>query len=188
MHDDGNRVIVYDDADIEKLNISDEVWRYESSNALNANASLFSRTLPSNGKAVVKELMAAFGNKPFLLHHAQGFEQFVLVNAYRRKEEQFFKTAKRVPRHLVPNGSNVISSHVLYRVKINDDSSLQLKARIAPHGNEDPFKDEVKSVVFVHRLEFALCFLLRHCENGELSKQMQNLHSFRLVLLVVMFP
>lgn len=35
----------------------------------------------------------------------------------------------------------MISSHTLYKVKQNDDRSLKLKARIAPHGNEDNLKD-----------------------------------------------
>lgn len=69
----------------------------------------------------------------------------MLVNAYRSEEQQFLKTLQRVPRHLVPDASNIISSHVLYRMKINYDFFLQLKARIASHGNEDPFKNAVKS-------------------------------------------
>lgn len=38
-------------------------------------------------------------------------------------------------------GANIIGSHTLYKVKQNDDGSLKLKARIAPHGNEDDLKD-----------------------------------------------
>lgn len=32
---------------------------------------------------------------------------------------------------------------MLYKLKINDDGLLQLKARIAPHGNEDMVKDQM---------------------------------------------
>lgn len=45
----------------------------------------------------------------------------------------------------VPKNANIISSHVIYKIKISDDASLKLKARIAPHGNEDSFKFDLKS-------------------------------------------
>ena len=37
----------------------------------------------------------------------------------------------------MPAGANIISSHTLYKVKKNDNRSLKLEARIAPHGNEE---------------------------------------------------
>lgn len=86
-------------------------------------------------------MLEYFGNKPFLRHHAQGFDQFPLVNAYKAEEETFLKTARPVPKDKIPPSSNIISSHTLYKVKMNDDGSLKLKARIAPHGNEDDLKD-----------------------------------------------
>ena len=40
---------------------------------------------------------------------------------------------------------NIISSHVIYKIKINDDHSLKLKARISLHGNEDTQKELCKT-------------------------------------------
>ena len=82
-----------------------------------------------------------FGNKPFIKDHAQCFEQYPLVNAYKLEEEIFLKTVGPVSNDKILPGSNVISSHTLYKVKQNDDGSLKLKARIAPHGNEDNLKN-----------------------------------------------
>lgn len=82
-----------------------------------------------------------FENKTFLRHQAQGFEQLPLVNSYKTEEESFLKTVKIVPKKSVPHGANVISSHTINKVKKNDDGSLKLKARVAPHGNEDNLKD-----------------------------------------------
>lgn len=76
-------------------------------------------------------------------YQAQGFDQFPMINAYQIEEENFLKTVKIVPISDVPDGANVIGSHVLYKVKKNDDESLKLKSRIAPHGNEDDLKEEL---------------------------------------------
>lgn len=37
------------------------------------------------------------------------------------------------------------SSHLIYKLKVLDDHSLKLKARIASHGNEDSLKNELSS-------------------------------------------
>lgn len=47
---------------------------------------------------------------------------------------------KVVPRNDVPDDANVINSHTLYKIKINDDRSPNLKACIPLHGNEDATK------------------------------------------------
>lgn len=53
------------------------------------------------------------------------------------------KTINVVPiTKLTPN-ANVINSHVLYKIKHNDDNSLKLKARISLHGNDDAIKNEL---------------------------------------------
>lgn len=45
----------------------------------------------------------------------------------------------------IPAGANVITSHVIYKVKTNDDGSLKMKELIAPHGNKDIDKDKLKT-------------------------------------------
>lgn len=78
-----------------------------------------------------------FGNKAFLKSQAKGFKQCVRITARKVEEEDFLKTVKIVPKTKVPTSADVINSHTLYKIKVNDDRSLKLKARIAPHGNED---------------------------------------------------
>lgn len=56
-------------------------------------------------------------------------------------KESFIKSVKVVARTDVPSNENVVSSHVRYKVKQNDDGTLKLKARIAPHGNEKNVKE-----------------------------------------------
>ena len=51
---------------------------------------------------------------------------------------------KEVPEREVPRFANVISSHVVYKVKTNEMGNRELKARIVPHGNRDKEKDTIR--------------------------------------------
>lgn len=89
---------------------------------------------------VISSMLEHFSFKPIMLHQAQAFDQYPLVNAYDREKDAFLKTARAVCIRDIRKGSNVISSHTLYRIKHTGDRSLKQKARIAPHGNEDASK------------------------------------------------
>lgn len=73
-------------------------------------------------------------------HHAEEFEQSAMVPAYEKEEDKDIHTVHRVHRKTVPHDVKIISLHVVYKIKVEDDDSLRLKARIAPHGNEDSEK------------------------------------------------
>lgn len=55
------------------------------------------------------------------------------------------RTVQEVHVSDIPSDSNVITSHVLYKVKAADDASKMLKARIAPHSNRDEEKEGLKT-------------------------------------------
>lgn len=78
-------------------------------------------------------------------HQAQGFDQAVIPNAYAIEEEAFKKTIRQFLLIEVANDASIIKSNNIYKVKMNDDKTWKLKARIAPHGNEDSIKDILKS-------------------------------------------
>lgn len=44
----------------------------------------------------------------------------------------------------IPTDANVVGSHVVYKVKTDEEGKRKLKARICPHINEDSDKDEVR--------------------------------------------
>lgn len=50
-----------------------------------------------------------------------------------------------VPISDVSHNANTISSHIAYKIMTANDDSLRLKARIAPHENEDSVKHLMKS-------------------------------------------
>lgn len=152
MHRDGFITVIYDDGERERLNFDNEIWRNESttdsvcaSSAQVDSVDLDLETVKDIEPMELKKMADYFGNKTFLKHQAQGFEQFVLHKAYDAEEAVFLKTVKIVPRGDVPNGANVINSHTVYKVKSNDDGSFKLKARIAPHGNEDALREQLSS-------------------------------------------
>lgn len=84
-----------------------------------------------------------FGNKPFLKFQAQGFEQFLMQSGYKDEEQSFLKTVEVIPKTNLPKNANIIRSHTIYKIKVNDDSPMNLKARIAPHRNEDNMRNEL---------------------------------------------
>lgn len=57
----------------------------------------------------------------------------------------FQNTVKCAPISSASSEVYVISSHVLYKVKLFEDISLQMKSRVAPHGNQDRDFDNLKT-------------------------------------------
>ena len=143
ISDSGYHTVTYDDGDTEALLINEENWRF--ANTLQSSTVTSLPMLESNEQTSVGRIFDFFGNKPFLRHQAQGFDQAALENAYSAEETAFLKTVQPIPRSAVSDDANIIGSHTIYKIKSNDDKSLKIKARIAPHGNEDSMKSEMKS-------------------------------------------
>ena len=72
-----------------------------------------------------------------MLHQAEGLPPHPVWNTYPNEKTKLLKTVRKVPVINVSENLNVISSHVIYKAKTNDDGSLKLEARIARHGNKD---------------------------------------------------
>lgn len=146
MIHDGCHQMTYDEGDVELLNICEETWRFScpSSNTGTISGST-AFELQSSSQSDLEKMFNHFGNKVFLLHHAQAFPAHVLQKAYLEDETSFKQTVRLVPRSSVDSRANVISSNVLYKTKVDEDSKFKLKARIAPHANENSLKYELRS-------------------------------------------
>ena len=57
-------------------------------------------------------------------------------NGYGREEKSVKKIVQEVAISQVPKMENVVTSHVMCKVKHSDEGSLKLKARITVHGNK----------------------------------------------------
>jgi len=137
--------INYLDGDTEILDLTDEVWRIiPEVPVISGNQVTIVNELSSLEADAIQIYFSVFKFKEFLQSHAQGLPQFIIQNAYEKEETSFKKTVRSIHCSKVPQFSNVISSHVLYKVKKMDDGSMKMKARIAPHGNKDKFKNDVK--------------------------------------------
>lgn len=141
---DGMKTVVYDDGGIESLNFENETWRFASSANIRSIVAS-SLTLLTDTTDTLAAMFSHFGNKPFLKFQAQAFPEYVLSNAYNAEELDFKRTVKPVSLAEIPAKANIIASHTIYKLKINDDHSLKLKARIAPHGNEDSSRSLLRS-------------------------------------------
>lgn len=69
-----------------------------------------------------------FRNKVFLLFLAQSFLARVLRRAYIDEGVSFIKTVLVISRYAVDNNANIVSSHVLYKVKIDKGVTFSIKA------------------------------------------------------------
>lgn len=74
---------------------------------------------------------------------------------YKRVEQEFLKAGQIVPINNLPWNANIVNSHTLYKIEMNDDRSLKMNGRIARRGIAVNLKDEMKIMVqHVHQLYF----------------------------------
>lgn len=73
------------------------------------------------------------------------FPSYLLTIEYRNEELDFKKTIKLIQGDNVSKIAKTIRSHVIYKIRINDDHTMKVKARIAPQGPKDKEKDDLKT-------------------------------------------
>ena len=69
----------------------------------------------------------------------------MLDKALQAKLRNYEPVVEPICSASVPPHANVIDSHTLYKVKVKDGETLQLKPRIVPHGNKDLYKELIRS-------------------------------------------
>lgn len=99
--------------------------------------------------SVLNVRLVFFGNRPFLKNQAQGFPQFCLQSAYSVEQPGFKRTIQTISFDDVLRNANIISSHLLYNIRTNNDRSLKIKAHVAPYGNRDSSKVMLRSECFM---------------------------------------
>ena len=116
-----------------------QVWR-----VIKSNRAVVSYIHKAHSEAL-ESYFKTFVHKEFMLQHAEGLASHSVWNAHQEEEAKVMTTVREFSVNKVPKGSNVITSHVTYKVKANDDGSLKLKARIAHHGNKDRDRERLKT-------------------------------------------
>lgn len=73
----------------------------------------------------------------FFKHQTHVFDQDAIVNVHLDEKLKLLANVQFFTSLAIPRDANIISSQTVYKIKLNDDESSKLKARIAPHGSED---------------------------------------------------
>lgn len=123
----GSQTVVYNAGSIETLNFGNETCRYASSaKLLSINAS--SIKLNGGAPTILSCMFNFFVNEPFLHHQAQAFPVYIVLNAYTYMTDEFDfkKVVKETPHGEIPHKANIVASHTIYKVKMNDIQSLKL--------------------------------------------------------------
>eukprot|EP00171_Calliarthron_tuberculosum_P007062 IDg7062t1 len=69
---------------------------------------------------------------------------WIVEESYKEEESNWNDVYVVVNERDIPMKSNVITSHVTYKIKVQEDNTLKLKSRICAHGNRDNDKDKVR--------------------------------------------
>lgn len=113
------------------------------------------------------KLYTVFGKDTVSWTKVEGAPSWLIDKAIKDEIEDAWKDAfHEVPDQQVPMNANVISSHIIYEVKVDEKGAKRLKARLRPHGNRDQDKRTIRSdssnVQFdVMRLLLSLATVLR---------------------------
>lgn len=76
--------------------------------------------------------------------NCQGHPRFFFQKAYEREANAFKNTVETDPATEVPQGAEIINSHVIHKLEPVDDGSININARIAPHSNKDTKSPKLK--------------------------------------------
>jgi len=69
----------------------------------------------------------------------------LLDKALKEEVESNWKGAyETFTENEVPRNANVIDSHVVYKVKVEENDSKRMKARLCTYGNRHKMKEEVR--------------------------------------------
>ena len=101
--------------------------------------------LTSEKQRILKDVYEEIGTSQVAYRRLEFAPSWLIEEAFAKEHDDNWADAyelvdyKEMPKH-----ANVISSHVVYKIKKQDDEMLILKARLVPHGNNDNDKDSIR--------------------------------------------
>lgn len=101
--------------------------------------------ITSEEQQLMKEMRDVIGNSQVTRKKLEFSPEWVIQKVLQAENDNNWKKEnKETPEGQVESNSNEKISHVIYKIKVNEDGTLKLKARICPRGNRDELKDEVR--------------------------------------------
>lgn len=100
--------------------------------------------------------------------------QWLLDKADQKEHDENWAGAYEVVEEkYVPKKANVITSHTVYKVKVDEDKNMKMKSRICPHGNRDREKVNIRKGSST--AQFNVIRLLLTCFNTAIEKRIRRL-------------
>lgn len=123
--------------------------------------------LQRDNTRALDEIHEVIGSKQVTRSYLTFAPPWILRDALRSEHDtDWLDSYEEVKECDVPRTGNVINSHVVYKLKTEEDGNRKMKARIVPHGNRDNEKDEIRkdssnASLFVVRLLLSLVTFLQ---------------------------
>ena len=103
------------------------------------------KSIDSSEQEVLEQLYQATGGDQVTRSNLENAPPWLVQKALGEEIDIAWKGAyEEVPESEVPMGANVITSHVVYKVKNEEGGRKRLKARLCPHGNRDKEKGNIR--------------------------------------------
>lgn len=101
--------------------------------------------LQSRKQPTLQHIFDKIGNTQVNLQQLEFAPPWILDEAFEEEHDGNWKNAyTTTPEKEVPQDANVITSHVVYKIKTAETGEMKLKARIVPHGNRDKDKEDIR--------------------------------------------
>ena len=128
-------------------------------------------TLNLQQQELLKKLYDKYSNEQFTKGKAPDIPEWLYWIALEEEMANWGGHYKACEAKNVQRGANVAGSHLVYRIKRNDDGTYKFKARLVVHGNEDAEKDDIrKDTATAHLTTVRLLLSLAVCYGFTIGK------------------
>eukprot|EP00177_Eucheuma_denticulatum_P007832 GFKZ01014258.1.p1 GENE.GFKZ01014258.1~~GFKZ01014258.1.p1 ORF type:complete len:1202 (-),score=97.36 GFKZ01014258.1:1881-5486(-) len=103
------------------------------------------QVLQSEKPRILSEIYDVLGSQQVSRRKMEFAPSWILEEAFKAEHDSNWAGAYvNVSEENIPRDANIVRSHTVYKVKVDESGDKKLKARICPHGNEDAEKDEIR--------------------------------------------
>jgi len=101
--------------------------------------------LKTNRKFILEGIKDVIGTKQVNRRTREFAPPWIVQEAFTKELTDIWaETFEEVNEYEIGRDENIITSHVVYKIKADENCIMKLKRRIVPHGNRDDMKDEIR--------------------------------------------
>lgn len=101
--------------------------------------------LKTDEKEVLKLIKNTIGSEQVTRRRLKGIPAWIVQKALKKEHEgNRLEAYEEVIENKVRKVENIIASHAVYKLKVDESGGMPLKAWILPHGNRDQMNDDVR--------------------------------------------